>query len=71
MVKRKRFTPQFKVVALVVEKVQELKTLADAGFFKGFDDSLAIQRAIHFAPVILAGTLLTVLCGGPFYGVIT
>lgn len=53
------------------EKVQELKTLADAGFFKGFDDSLAIQRAIHFAPIILAGTLLTVLCGGPFYGIIT
>lgn len=53
------------------EKVQELKALADAGVFKGFDDSLAIQRAIHFAPIILAGTLLTVLCGGPFYGIIT
>ena len=52
------------------EKVQELKALSAAGHFKEFGDSLAIQHSIHFAPIILAGTFVTILCGGPFYGII-
>lgn len=49
------------------EAVKELKTLAKEGRFEAFGGTLAIQHTVHFAPIILTGTLLTILCGGVFY----
>ena len=49
------------------ESVQELKELAKSGSFEAFGGTLAIQHSVHFAPIILTGTLLTILCGGIFY----
>ena len=49
------------------ESVQELKALAKSGSFEAFGGTLVIQHSVHFAPIILAGTLLTILCGGVFY----
>lgn len=49
------------------EAVKELKALAKAGRFEAFGGTLAIQHTVHFAPIILTGTLLTILCGGVFY----
>lgn len=49
------------------EDVQELKELAKSGSFEDFGGILAIQHSVHFAPIILTGTLLTILSGGIFY----
>ena len=49
------------------ESVQELKKLAESGSFEAFGGTLAIQHSVHFAPIILAGTLVTILSGGVFY----
>jgi len=49
------------------ESVQELRELAKSGSFEAFGGALAIQHSVHFAPIILMGTLLTILCGGVFY----
>ena len=49
------------------ESVQELKELAKSGSFEAFGGTLAIQHSVHFAPIILTGTLVTILCGGIFY----
>ena len=49
------------------ESVQELKELAESGSFEDFGGALAIQHSVHFAPIILTGTLVTILCGGIFY----
>ncbi|MCY3720911.1 MAG: hypothetical protein OXG97_01670 [Candidatus Poribacteria bacterium] len=49
------------------EAVQELKELAKSGRFEDFGGTLAIQHSVHFAPIILTGTLLTIVCGGVFY----
>ena len=49
------------------ESVQELKELAASGSFEAFGGTLAIQHSVHFAPIILTGTLVTILCGGIFY----
>jgi len=49
------------------ESVQALKELAKSGSFEAFGGTLAIQHSVHFAPIILIGTLVTILCGGVFY----
>ena len=49
------------------EDVRELKELAKSGNFEVFGGTLAIQHSVHFAPIILTGTLVTILCGGVFY----
>ncbi len=49
------------------EDVQELKELENSGSFEAFGGTLAIQHSVHFAPIILTGTLLTILSGGIFY----
>jgi hypothetical protein len=49
------------------ENVRELKELAKSGSFESFGGTLAIQHSVHFAPIILTGTLVTILCGGIFY----
>ncbi len=54
---------------LSAQKIQELQQLAAAGHFQSFGDQLMIQHAFHFAPVISAGTLLTLVCQGPLYSV--
>ena len=46
---------------------QELKELAKVGEFEDFGGTLAIQHLVHFAPIIITGTLVTILCGGVFY----
>jgi len=49
------------------ESVHELKELEKSGSFETFGGTLAIQHSVHFAPIILTGTLVTILCGGIFY----
>lgn len=49
------------------EDVRELKDLAKSGSFGNFGGALGIQHSVHFAPIILTGTLVTILCGGVFY----
>ena len=49
------------------ESVQALKALGKSGCFDDFGGTLAIQHSVHFAPIILTGTLLTIVCGGVFY----
>ena len=49
------------------EAVRELKELAKSGRFEDFGGTLAIKHSVHFAPIILTGTLLTIVCGGVFY----
>ena len=48
------------------EKVAELKQLAQEGHFTAFDNKVKVQQAMPFAPIILCGALLTVLCQGVF-----
>jgi len=52
---------------LTAEKIAQLQNLAIAGAFAEFENRVNIQPSVRFAPVIFAGTLLTVLCQGPFY----
>ena len=49
------------------DKIIELKKLATEGHFNHFDNRLMIQHTFHFAPMILLGTLLTIISKGPFY----
>ena len=49
------------------EDVRELKEIEKSGSFEDFGGTLAIQHSVHFAPIILTGTLLTILSGGIFY----
>lgn len=46
------------------EKVAELKALAEAGHFAAFDDTVKVQQAIPFAPIMTGGVILTVFCRG-------
>jgi Flp pilus assembly protein protease CpaA len=48
------------------EKVAELKQLARVGHFAAFGERVKIQQAMPFAPIVLAGVVLTVLCRGVF-----
>ncbi len=52
------------------EKITELQQLAAEGHFHSFDNKLLIQHTFHFAPIILLGTLLTIVCKGPFYAIL-
>ena len=54
-------------VGLKRETISQLQTLAKQGAFAAFGNKINIQPAIRFAPVIFIGTLLTVVCQGPFY----
>jgi len=48
------------------EKVAELKELAEEGHFTAFGSKVKIQQAIPFAPIILFGVVLTIICRGVF-----
>ena len=52
---------------LTAEEIVALQNLATAGAFVEFENRVNIQPSVRFAPVIFLGTLLTVLCQGPFY----
>ena len=52
---------------LTAEEIAQLQNLATAGAFAEFENRVNIQPSVRFAPVIFVGTLLTVLCQGPFY----
>lgn len=49
------------------EKIAFLQRLSKEGHFQNFGNQLMIQHAFHFAPMILLGVILTILCKGPFY----
>ena len=53
--------------ALSKEKIAELKQLAQDGCFEAFENKIRIQQSLCFAPIILLGVVLTVLCQGPFF----
>lgn len=53
--------------ALSKEKIAELKQLAQDGCFQEFENKIKIQQSLCFAPIILLGVVLTVLCQGPFF----
>jgi hypothetical protein len=46
--------------------VAELQGLAEQGSFASFGNQVKIQDRLPFAPIILCGTVLTVLCRGVF-----
>ena len=46
------------------EKISQLKSLSENGCFRGFGDKIKIQVKQPFAPIILAGTLITLACRG-------
>lgn len=54
-------------VGLTVDEIVQLQNLAAEGALAEFGNRVNIQPSIGFAPVIFVGTLLTVLCQGPFY----
>lgn len=54
-------------IGLSKEDIETLRHLADANAFVKFGNKIKIQPDICFAPVITIGTLLTILCQGPFY----
>lgn len=49
------------------KEIEKLKHLSDRGAFANFENKIKIQPNICFAPFISIGTLLTILCQGPFY----
>lgn len=49
------------------QKIEELKQLCDAGYFKAFGDKIKIQQSMSFAPFIALGILLTVISKGAIY----
>ncbi len=49
------------------EDIQILKQLAESGHFLSFGNSLRVQETMWFAPVILAGVIITIISKGPFY----
>jgi len=49
------------------QKIEELKQLCDAGYFKAFGDQIKIQQSMSFAPFIALGILLTILSRGAVY----
>lgn len=54
-------------VGLDTEKIAQLRHLAVEGALAEFGNQIKVQPAIRFAPMIAVGTLLTILCQGPFY----
>ena len=52
---------------LDTEKIAQLQHLAGEGALAEFGNQIKVQPAVRFAPVIAVGTLLTILCQGPFY----
>lgn len=52
---------------LSAQKIEELKRLAEEGYFLSFDNKLKIQQSMIFAPVISFGVILTIVCKGPLY----
>ena len=52
---------------LTTEEIAELQHLAAAGAFVEFGNQINVQPSIRFAPMISIGTVLTILCEGPFY----
>lgn len=54
-------------LGLTTEEITQLQNLAKQGAFVEFGNQINVQPSIRFAPVISVGTLLTVLCQGPFY----
>jgi hypothetical protein len=48
------------------DKVAELQDLAEHGSFASFGNRVKVQDRMPFAPIILCGTVLTVLCRGVF-----
>jgi len=48
------------------EKVAELRELAEEGHFTAFGNKVKVQQAMPFAPIMLCGVILTVLCRGVF-----
>lgn len=52
---------------LTSDEIVQLQNLAKEGALAAFGNRVNIQPSIRFAPVIFVGTLLTVLCQGPFY----
>ncbi|HET90325.1 MAG TPA: hypothetical protein ENN99_06255 [Chloroflexi bacterium] len=48
------------------EKVAELRELAKEGHFAAFGNKVKVQQAMPFAPIVLCGVILTVLCRGVF-----
>ena len=52
---------------LTTEEIDQLQNLAAEGAFAEFGNQINVQPSIRFAPVISIGTLLTILCQGPFY----
>lgn len=53
--------------AISKEKISELNQLAQDGYFQAFENKIKIQQSLCFAPIILLGVILTVLCQGPFF----
>jgi len=49
------------------EDIEGLKRLAADGYFQEMSNKVKVRKSMRFAPVILLGVILTVLCHGPFY----
>ena len=54
-------------IGLTTEEISHLQNLAANGALAEFGNQINVQPSIRFAPVISIGTLLTVVCQGPFY----
>ena len=52
---------------LDADEISQLQYLAATGAFSEFQNQIKVQPAIRFALIISIGTLLTILCQGPFY----
>lgn len=52
---------------LTTEEISQLQHLVAEGVFDEYGNRINIQPSIRFAPIIFVGTLLTILCQGPFY----
>ena len=52
---------------LDAEEIAQLQRLAAKGALAEFENRIKVQPAIHFAPVISLGALLTILCQGPLH----
>jgi preflagellin peptidase FlaK len=48
------------------EKVAELRELAAQGHFTSFGNKVKVQESVPFAPIILLGVILTIICRGVF-----
>ena len=52
---------------LDAEEIAQLQRLASEGVLAEFENQIRVQPAIHFAPIISLGALITILCQGPFH----